>query len=215
MSTRQPTADDVTNLHRYFNEANGGNPGVRDGILAVVRRLSLLDDEWVGTSSGRCCCWLLVIDTQPMTTGLELSEPALGWIYLGTPQGIHRRYPGGNQHRAGYDPTLRPWWVGAGECVCGENECDFGVECDSDENECDFGGVECVSDENECDFVENECISMPMSELFNTYFYAGCVGINARLLFPTRWLWAHPTLMQGNCTNKSILVSTKKNCLVD
>jgi hypothetical protein len=52
----------------------------------------LLDQLWVGT---------------------ELSTPAMGWIYLGTETGVHRRYPGGRQGARQYDPTQRPWYLRA------------------------------------------------------------------------------------------------------
>jgi voltage-dependent calcium channel alpha-2/delta-3 len=88
------TADDVAVLHAAINDADKSDEvaGLRVGIKATVRRLSALDAIWVGT---------------------ETRAPAMGWIYLGTETGVHRRYPGGLQGSRQYDPTARPWYLRA------------------------------------------------------------------------------------------------------
>lgn len=88
------TPDDVAVLHAVVNDDSKTDEsgGLRPGIRATVRRLSLLDSLWLGT---------------------ELRSAAMGWIYLGTESGVHRRYPGGLQGSRQYDPTQRPWYLRA------------------------------------------------------------------------------------------------------
>jgi hypothetical protein len=93
---REPTesAGDVAVLHAAINEEGrtDESSGLRTGIRALTRRLSELDALW---------------------SGVDQNETALGWIYFGAAQGVHRRYPGGDQAFAGYDPTVRPWYLRA------------------------------------------------------------------------------------------------------
>lgn len=78
-AARLLTDDDalsVQAIHAYVNAPPTepqGNPGLReDGVRAQVRRLSSVDQYWVGA---------------------EKQQPAIGWLYLGTPRGVFRRYP--------------------------------------------------------------------------------------------------------------------------
>jgi hypothetical protein len=93
---REPTetAGDVAVLHAAINDEGRSDESSRPapGIRALVRRLSELDALW---------------------SGVDQNETALGWIYFGAAQGVHRRYPGGDQAFNGYDPTVRPWYLRA------------------------------------------------------------------------------------------------------
>ena len=91
----------VSRAHMSFALAPGVGPEVADPITHRLVRLESVLPALLEQG---------MADVQERFNNVSARSP-VGWVYIGTPEGVHAAYPGHGGYDPDFDPRTRPWYT--------------------------------------------------------------------------------------------------------